>query len=122
MRFTLKSISPLEVMKPVILSGHHLLLTDAIKTLTTEKFQKLYRHEPGIIKARVELISERDHSNNITFVAKGYLDVQGPDLMASAASNDLYKSIDLLVRKLDGQLRRRHGVWRTKRKDALVAA
>jgi len=121
MRFNLKILSPQEVMKPVILSGHHLLLTDAIKSLTIEKFQKLFRHEPSIIKARVELVSERDHSHNITFIAKGFLDIQGPDLVAGASSNDLYKSIDLLVRKLDGQLRRRHGVWRVKRKDALAA-
>ena len=110
-----------ENMKAVILSGHHLLLTDAIKSLTTDKFQKLFRHEPSILKARVELISERDHSNNMTFIAKGHLDIEGPNLVAAASSNDLYKSIDLLVRKLDGQLRRRHGVQHAKRKDALAA-
>lgn len=96
-------------------------MTESIKSLATEKFQKLYRHEPRIVKARVELVSERDHTNNITFIAKGYLDLAGPDVVASATSNDLYKSIDLLVRKLDGQLRRRHGVLQAKRKIALAA-
>ncbi len=36
------------------------------------------------------------------------MEIGGPDLMASTASEDAYKSLDLLVDKLDELLRRRH--------------
>ena len=37
----------------------------------------------------------------------GHIEIRGPDLNASVASEDAYKSIDLLVDKLDGLLRKR---------------
>lgn len=110
-------------MKPVIISGHNIALTDAIKDLTTEKFNKLFRHNPGILRARVEFLEERDNTSpgKLRFTARARLEIEGPDLVASADSGDLYKSIDLLVRKLDGQIRRKHGSTQAKRKDALAA-
>ena len=97
-------------MKAVLLSGHHLLLTDAIKRLTREKLEKLFHLDERIQRARVELIEERDRTSatKFRFTAKAILD--GADAVATAASEDLYKSIDLLVRKLGGQLRRKHQV------------
>lgn len=118
------TLFPKEVimMKSVLLSGHHLLLTEAIKSLATEKFQKLFRHDPKIIRAKVELEEERDSKSptKLQFTAKAIL--EGVNIVASATSEDLYKSIDLLVRKLDGQLRRKHGSVQAKRKYALQAA
>ncbi len=38
-----------------------------------------------------------------------------PWQLASVASDDAYKSLDLLVDKLDGLLRRRHGLHKDKR-------
>jgi len=108
-------------MKPVLMTGHHLLLTDAIKSLTQEKFQKLFRHAPDILRARVELSFENNRLDKNSFTAKGILEVSGNDCVASATTEDMYKSIDELVRKLDRQVRRRAKIWRGKRKDAIAA-
>jgi putative sigma-54 modulation protein len=108
-------------MKNVTISGHHLLLTDAIKSLTNHKFRKLFRHAPDMIGAHVELIQEFEHTGHSPFIARARLSIPGNDIVASAASEDLYKSLDLLIRKLDGQVRRRHSLWRSKRKDAIAA-
>jgi putative sigma-54 modulation protein len=94
-------------MKQVIITGNNLLLTEAIKSLTTEKVQKLFRHAPGIIRARVELAFEKNRMDKNSFTARGLLEIGGPDCVASATTEDLYKSIDEMVRKLDTQLRRR---------------
>ena len=104
------------------MSGHHLLLTPAIKSLTEEKFAKLFTRNSKIHRARVEFEEERCRTSptKLTFTAKGIL--EGVNIMASAAAEDLYKSIDMLVRKLDGQLRRKHGSAHAKRKFALQAA
>ena len=50
------------------------------------------------------------------FIAKGQLEVRGNDHFASADTDDLYKSIDDLVQKLDRMLRRRSRLNKVKRK------
>jgi putative sigma-54 modulation protein len=49
------------------------------------------------------------------FIAKAHLEISGPDLIASVDSEDAYKSIDLLVDKVDGLLRKRHSELKEKR-------
>ena len=39
----------------VIITGVHFELTEAIKSVVHEKMNKLFRHEPDIIRVRVEL-------------------------------------------------------------------
>jgi len=48
-------------------------------------------------------------------VAKGHIELNGAPKVASAGTDDLYKSIDLLVEKLDRMLRRRSRIRKTKR-------
>ncbi len=108
-------------MKQITICGHHLLLTDAIKSFTTGKLQKLFNHNREIVRIRAELQSEYDHTNTLLFTAKALVEVGGPDFVASASSHNLYKSIDLLVAKLTRQVGKRHGVRRARRKDALAA-
>ena len=88
----------------VIISGVHIELTEALKNLVSSKTRKLLHHDKHIIRIRVELEEEKNKAHEGEFVAKGTVEVNGPDIHASAASNDLYKSIDLLIEKLDRQL------------------
>lgn len=110
-------------MKQVIMSGNHLLLSDAIKSLTQEKLKKLFRHAPDIIRARVELSYEENHLDRNSFTARGILEVSGNDCVATSTTDDMYKSIDELVRKLDRQLRKRSTkLSRKKRKENAAKA
>ena len=100
----------------VIISGHNMELTEAIKNMVHEKAEKLFEHEDHIIRMRVELeYDTHNSSHKKEFIAKGQLEVRGNDHFASAA--DLYKSIDDMVNKLDRMLRRRSRMQKVKRKD-----
>lgn len=111
-------ITPELVESKLILSGIHLELTDALKTAVREKVTRLLRHEPRIVRIRIDIEHDRTRDHNSEFVAKGHIEVGGPDILASVASEDAYKSIDTLMDKLDGSLRRRHSEHREKRHSA----
>ena len=105
-----------ELSHDLIISGVHLDLTEALKSTVTEKVEKLYRHENHLIRLRVELEFNANNSKQKEYVAKGHLEINGPTMVASVATEDLYKSIDLLVIKLDRMLRRRSRLRKVKRK------
>ena len=102
---------------PIIISGVHLELTEALKAKVNEKMSKLFAHEMAIIRIRVELeYNAHRNTNENEFIAKGHIEIHGPPMVASVASNDLYQSIDKLTIKLDRMLRRRSRLERVKRK------
>jgi len=101
----------------IIITGLHLELTDAIKQMVHEKLDKLFRHDESILRIRVELEHLKNRSIEAAFVAKGHIEIQGPDLVVSVATDDLYRCVDELVEKLDRKLRRRHRMERVRRKD-----
>jgi len=102
--------------KEVIISGVHLDLTDALKRVVREKAEKLFNHEERIIRLRVELETNGHKGNQDEFIAKGHIEINGPPMVVSAKSDDLYKSIDGMINKLDRKLRRRSRLFKVKRK------
>jgi putative sigma-54 modulation protein len=100
----------------ILLRGVHVDLTDAMRAIFHEKLSRLLRHEPRIVRLRVDIEHDRTRGSEHLFVAKGHIEIGGPDLLASVASNDAYKSIDLLVGKLDRLIRRRHGLFTIRKK------
>jgi len=92
----------------LLLRGVHLDLTQALRDIVAEKTGRLFRHETDLVRLRLDLEHDRTKSPMQAFVARGRLELHGPDLVASVASEDCYKSVDLLVDKLDALLRRRH--------------
>ena len=101
----------------LILSGLHLSLNENHKTVVASKMDKIFKHEEKIIRARIELErSAKSSSHENEFVAKGHLELKGTTITISSASNNIYKSIDDLVEKLDRGLRRRSRLKKVKRK------
>ena len=80
-------------------SGHHIDITDALRTHVSDKFDKLQRHIDHITKIEVTLIVEKQLHK-----AEANLHVSGADLFASAESDDMYAAIDALADKLDRQI------------------
>ena len=92
----------------LIANGIRLELTPALKLRIAEKVSRLLRHQPRIDRVRVDL--ELDQTRGMDrFIAKGRIEIGGPDLIASVSDSDAYKALDLLVDKLDSSLRRRAG-------------
>jgi len=103
----------------LIISGLHLDLTDALKNIVSEKMLKIFKHEENIIRARIELDQDsRSSSHENQFTAKGHLELKGTTITISSSSDNLYKSIDNLIEKLDRGLRRRARLHRVKRKQS----
>lgn len=94
------------VSAKLILRGVHLDLSDATKASIETKAERLFRHEPRILRLRIEV--ERSHGGGTwLFTAKGHIEIGGPDLQASVTTEDAHKSVNLLVDKLDRMIRRR---------------
>ena len=81
------------------ISGHHLELTDAIKSYVMEKFERLERHSDHITSTNVIVSVEK-----VMQKAEANIHVSGKELFAEALAEDLYKAIDQLTDKLDRQL------------------
>lgn len=103
----IQEIPPEVLDAKLILSGIHLDLTEAIKQHVRDKVSKLLRHEPRIDRLRVDLEYHPTKSHHGQFTAKGQVEIQGPDIVASATGDDAYASIDKLVAELDRGLRKR---------------
>jgi putative sigma-54 modulation protein len=101
----------------VIISGHHLPLTEAIKNMVYQKVEKLFVHEEKIIRLRVELSHNHKNSEKDRYAAKGHIEINGNDIIVNVETEDLYKSIDELVIKLLRSLRRRSRLKKVKQKN-----
>ena len=100
----------------VIISANHFDLTESIKNIVHQKVEKLFQHENRIIRLRVELEEKHNSKSKDMFVARGVLERRGPSIVVSETTEDLYKSIDQMVIKMDRQLRRSSRLERVKRK------
>jgi putative sigma-54 modulation protein len=100
----------------LVLRGINLKLTAAMEATFTEKLERLFRHEPRIIRVRLDL-EDVSVGGTRRFEAKGHIEIAGPDLVASVASDDAYKSVDMLVDRLDRMLRKRMAALTSRRHD-----
>src|SRR5687767_9799647 len=89
----------------LILRGIHLDLDDATKASIESKVERLFRHEPRILRLRIEV--ERAHGDGSwLFIAKGHVEISGPDLQVAVTTENADKSVNLLIDKLDRMIRR----------------
>jgi Ribosome-associated protein Y (PSrp-1) len=91
---------------PLILRGVRVELSESDKNLIARKAARLARHEPEILRIRID-VERTGHPHRFDFVAKGHLELPGPDLSASVTTDEPLKSVDLLIAKLDRMLRKR---------------
>lgn len=83
------------------ISGHHVEITDAMRSFITDKLQRVERHFDQVIDAEVIL-----HVEKIRHRAEAKLNVSGSTLFAESTEDDMYKAIDDLMDKLDKQVLR----------------
>lgn len=92
----------------LILIPHNVTLTKAIEDHVVAKLEKLDHFDKRAIDARV--ILEHDHTRvpERQFSCSVRLSVRGPDLFAEDRESDLYAAIDLVAKKIENQIRKRH--------------
>ena len=90
----------------LLLRGVQLDLNETTRRSIEAKAERLFRHEPTILRLRIE-IERGPGGATWLFRAKGHIEIEGPDLRASVTTEDANKSITLLIDKLDRMLRKR---------------
>ncbi len=92
----------------LVLSTHNVTLTKAIQDHIRTRIEKIEHLDRYAIDARVTL--ERDHKKlpEKQFSCCFQLMMPGPDLFAEDSESDLYAAIDLVTKKIEQQLRKRH--------------
>ncbi|HEU6449506.1 MAG TPA: ribosome-associated translation inhibitor RaiA [Verrucomicrobiae bacterium] len=104
----------------LILSTHNVTLTKTLEDRVVKKLEQLERLDGRATDARVVL--EHDHKRvpEKQFSCSIQLAMRGPDLFAEAKDTDLYAAIDLVGKKLEQQIRKRHSKTKArKHKDAV---
>lgn len=80
-------------------TGRNIEVTPALKTFTTEKFQRLERRHSNI--HNINIIFQLE---NVTHIAEATCHLDGIEIHATAKSDDMYSAIDALIDKLMGQI------------------
>src|SRR5690606_887356 len=81
------------------IGGHHIDLTDALRTYINEEFTRLERHFDHITSIQVILSPEPN-----THKAESTIRLSGGEVFATAEASDMYAAIDMLTDKLDRQI------------------
>jgi putative sigma-54 modulation protein len=92
----------------LILSTHNVTLTKAIEDHVVARLEKLDHMDQRAVDARVTLEHDHTRTAKSQFSCSIRLSVRGPDLFAEDREEDLYAAIDLVTKKIEQQLRKRH--------------
>jgi len=96
--------------------GRGVRITDQQRTRAATKVQKLARIDPRADRVEIEVLSERNPRLNGTKRLEGTLVLPRRTLRASASAPDVDSALDLLVERLERQVRD----YREKRKKRLL--
>lgn len=99
----------------LILSTHNVTLTKAIEDHILSRIEKLEHFDRFAINARVTLDHDHTKVPERAFFCSMRLNVPGPDLYAEDAESDLYAAIDLVTKKIEQQIRKRHNKFKARK-------
>ncbi len=101
-----------------ILSTHNVTLTKSIEDHILSRLEKLEHLDQYCTSARVILEHNHLKKPERQFNCSIRLSVPGPDLFAEDNKSDMYAAIDMVTKKVEQQLRKRHSKTKA-RKHAL---
>jgi putative sigma-54 modulation protein len=98
----------------LVLTSHNITLTDAIESHIVSRIEQLSHLDPRAIDARV--VIEHDHAKvpERQFKCSMRITEPGPDLFAEDGETDLYAAIDLVAKKIEQQMRKRHSKFKAR--------
>ena len=91
-----------------ILSTHNVTLTKAIEDHILARINQLEHLDRFAIDARVILEHDTTKATDKQFKCSMRLAMPGPDLYAEDWQTDLYAAIDIVAKKIEQQIRKRH--------------
>lgn len=102
----------------LIITPHNVTLTKAIEDHVLAKLEKVDHLDHRVIDARVTLEHDHTRAPERQFSCSIRLSVRGPDLFAEDHESDLYAAIDLVVKKVEQQVRKRQSKFRARKHNA----
>ncbi|MNV49073.1 Ribosome hibernation promoting factor [compost metagenome] len=111
----------------LIISGHHLEVTPALRSYVVSKLERILRHFDQVVDVKVLLTVEKQKEKDKRQRAECTVRVKGNDLFAQSAHFDLYAAVDALIDKLDRKVvehktRLQSGRFDTPKRDAMMLA
>ena len=92
----------------LIITPHNLKLTKGIEDHIVNRIEKIEKLDNRAIDARVALEHDTSKPTDRRFKCSVRLAVRGPDLYAEDYEADLYAAIDLVSKKIEQLIRKRH--------------
>ena len=99
----------------LILSTHSVTLTKAIEDHILSRIEKLEHLDRFAIDVRVTLEHDHKKKPESAFKCAMRLTMPGPDLFAEDSERDLYAAIDLVTKKIEQQIRKRHNKYKARK-------
>lgn len=81
------------------ISGQHIEVTQAIEKHIHNKFRRIEKHFESMVNVHVVLKVEKTQH-----IGEATIHISHQDIAATASSEDMYKTINVLVDKLDRQI------------------
>jgi putative sigma-54 modulation protein len=98
-----------------ILSTHNVTLTQNVEDRILDRIKKLERLDQRAVEARVTLEHDKTKAQERQFTCSVRLAVRGPDLFAEDVESDLNAAIDLVMKKVEQQIRKRRGKFKARK-------
>jgi putative sigma-54 modulation protein len=98
-----------------ILTLHNVTLTKAIEDHLISRVEKLEHLDHYCTTARVSLEHNHLKRPERQFSCAIRLAVPGPDLFAEDCQSDLYAAMDIVTKKIEQQLRKRHNKYKARK-------
>ena len=90
-------------------------LTKAIEDHIISRINKLEHLHRYAINVRVTLERDQTKAPERQFACSMRLSLPGPDLFAQDVEGDLYAAIDLVAKKVEQQIRKRHNKYKARK-------
>jgi putative sigma-54 modulation protein len=83
------------------LTGHHIEITQPLRDYVHDKLGRIERHFDNVTQVHVVLSVEKLRQK-----AEARVHVAGNDIVADAVGEDMYASIDVMIDKIDRQIKK----------------
>jgi len=98
----------------LILSTHNVTLTKAIEDHLISRINKLEHLDRYATNTRVTLEHDQTKAPERQFSCSVRVSLPGPDLFAEDVESDLYAAIDIVAKKIEQQIRKRHNKYKAR--------
>ncbi len=98
-----------------ILSTHNVKLTEAISARVLDRVEKLAKLHRFTTKLHVTVEQDATKAPERQFSCSMRLSLPGPDLFAEDVESDLYAAIDMVSKKIEQQIRKRHNKYKARK-------